>query len=801
MIYLFLFISVIGGFILGYIVSSIESRKDTVELASFRPSLPTRIYDVKGKLVSELFQHQRKLITLEDIPRPVIGAFLAVEDTNFYEHFGIDFLGILRAFLENVKAMSIVQGGSTITQQLVKGLYTSGEKTFFRKILEAVLALEVEREFSKNEILEMYFNQIYLGHGAYGLASASRFYFDKNVQDLDLMDGTVLAALPKAPHRYSPFRSFHRSYEKNRVILNRLVDLEILSAHEAEVLYERYWEKFWNKIAVTPDSATIYGEKEDKAPYFSEYVRQSLVKRFGEENVYKLGLQVYTTLDLDHQFIAEEELKSRILEQDVTARDSNLAGMGVDTNLIKLYNEMRTIFPLSEISYEYSLFNDFKDRYKKMAENTDLLTSLLPLEPLNDINLDYLTTYKNIKRPVQVQGAFISMDPHSGRITAMIGGREFSSSDQFNRALMARRQPGSAFKPFVYGAAIEDRAVHYASGFLDAPMMDIQPDGSMWAPSNYSGEYRGYVLLNKALAHSLNLISVQIYDKIGPEKIVNFASKLMKIPRGRFQQNPSLALGSSEVTPMELLYGYSVIANEGMDLLPHGIRYVTDRDGNVVYDEEKEINGQLNQLKNSGQLQVIEPGVAFIMRKMMRGVVDNGTANYGVRNLGAFKYQAAGKTGTTSAWNDAWFGGFTTDLAAVVWFGLDNGSMTLGRHQGGGLLCAPIWGKFMRRVYDVEKRKPENFDEKAPEDVYAVAVCSTMGKLINPDCMDSQIPVTSYFMSATGTGENRKFIQEDLCDCNVQETRGFLDILQEQENLSDEELGKTRNFNSTFGND
>ena len=799
---LFLVIALIGGGLLGVILYKVESRDHIQKLASFRPNLPTRLYDVNGKLIAELFQHKRKLVNFQDIPRSVVIALLAVEDSKFYDHIGMDFMGLLRAMIENIKAGRIVQGGSTITQQLVKGLFTKGEKKITRKVSEAILALEVERKFSKNEILEMYFNQIYYGHGAYGIASAARFYFDKDVSELNIMEGSILAALPKSPHTFSPIRNFHQAYKKNRIILNRLVDLGYLTREESDRMYATFWPEYWKRISLIPATTNIFGQKSNKAPYFTEHVRQRLEQRYGKDELYGLGLQVYTTLNLDHQEKAEEALLPKLEEQDRTARYYNVSVGGMDREMLNFYNQLRLILPLSGVVREYSLKADFRQKFKQQLNDSfDLLSMNVPADEINKYAVDFSRDSREFKNNIAVQGAFISLEPKTGRITAMIGGREFKASDQFNRAVSARRQPGSAFKPFVYGAALEDRAVHFASGFLDAPIMNLESDGSMWAPTNYFDEYRGYVLLHRALAMSLNLVSIQVYDRIGPGKVIDFASRVMKVPTNRFQPNPSLALGSSEVTPLELTLGFAVVANGGKDLIPHTIRYVTDRDGNVIYDNEAEIAVELNEKLKKGELQIIEPSIAYILQEMLIGVATRGTAVWGIKREGKYYGSAAGKTGTTSAWNDAWFAGYNGELAAVVWMGLDNGSMTLGRHQSGGALCTPVWGEFMRSIYKGSGKTAPKIDRTRPRDVRVVGVCKTMGKYTNPECPDKFPMVRSYFPPPRRVGGERQAVNEGYCDCNYEETKGILDFVQEDTKLSDEELGKTKSYRSNFGND
>lgn len=790
---IFIITSIIGGIFLGTIMVSLENKADLNKLASFKPTLPTRLYDTKGRLISELFQHKRTLITLEEIPNPVIAAFLAVEDTNFYNHFGIDFGGILRAAWANIKAGRIVQGGSTLTQQLVKGLYTEGEKTFVRKFYEAILALQVEDEFSKDEILEIYFNQIYLGHGTYGLASAANFYFDKPVQELNIIEASILAALPKAPHTYSPFRSPHAARKKNRVILNRLADLGYISKENAEKFYKEFWDKYWKKIVTTPPTQTSFGQKYNRAPHYTEYIRQELVGLFGEKNVYSKGYQVYTTLDLDQQEIAEKLLLSAIKRQDPLARSSNYISVGSETlsKHVKMSSGKRKMIGKKET------FEDkFRKKFKKtIADDLETLSLLLPARAQNDASVAFLGKTRDFQVDLKVEGAFLAMEPATGRLTAMIGGREFTPSNQFNRATQARRQPGSAFKPFIYGAALEDRAMHYATGFVDSPIVNVRPNGTVWAPGNYNDTFRGYIHAYNALAQSLNLVSVQIYDLVGPDVIIDFASRLINIPHSRFQPDPTLSLGTSELTPQELLLGYTILIHKGREIIPHGIIYVTDRDGNVIYDSEKQIFRILSYKRKMGKDQIIEEGISFIMRKMMTNVVNYGTANLVRQN---YSGPAAGKTGTTQGWHDAWFCGSTPDLAAVVWIGLDNWKMSLGVDQTGGWIAAPLWGKFMGEVYRKRGANPAPFSERIPKGVRKSAVSAVNGKWLNSKCDPPEPAVGTFIPAPIRVGNQWKKVGGPVSDCSKVETRSFLDIMQEQNKISDEELNKKRGYNRLY---
>lgn len=782
-----------GGLILGFVHFRIHSKTgDLDRLASFRPTIPTRLYDQKGRLIAELFRHQRKLVSLEEIPRPVIAAFLAIEDSNFYDHFGIDFKGILRATFKNLRARRVVAGGSTITQQLVKGLYTESERTIFRKVYEAVLALQVEKAFTKDEILEMYFNQTYFGHGAYGIASAAQFYFDKPVSKLNFMEASILAALPKSPHNYSPIRAPHEAYKKNKVSLNRLVEVGYISKQEADTLYNTFWPAYWRKIVTTPPSKTIFGEKVNNAPYFTEHVRQELIALYGEDAVYSKGLQVYTTLDLDHQKAAENVMLPTLAKLDPVARAQNAYGGG--TAKRKTLDPVTGKIVVQNVSTrEYSARGEFRSVFRDEASDALELVSLTtPAPAVNDVSTEFMSSNREHRADLHVQGALLSLEMKTGRYTAMIGGREYKSSDQFNRATMARRQPGSAMKVFVYGAALESRGIHYAMGFVDSPLVNVTPDGKVWAPSNFDSEFSGYVLAFRALSASINLISVQIYDLVGPEVIINYASRLTKVPETRFQPNPSLSLGTSELTPAEMLLGYAIIGNKGQDIIPHAIMYIADREGNVIAHPENDVMQALNYKRRTGQIQIIEEGSTFILRKMMENVVNAGTPTQGIRVEGGYRGPGAGKTGTTNSFNDIWFNGFSTEIAAVVWFGMDNGDMTLGKGVSGGNNVAPVWGGFMRQVDEIRGREAEPFDQTMPASVKTGAVCKFTGMWINPTCDTPDNLTGTLIPQPIMKNGKRLGVGGAACNCHHAVSKGFLDLLQAEHNIQDEEVGRKK---------
>lgn len=736
-----------GGLFMGFIISEVKNKTALKKLIAYQPKVPTRLYDIHGELISELFREKRELVKFDEIPHHVINAFLAVEDNNFYNHFGIDFIAILRAAVKNLAAMRVVEGGSTLTQQLAKGLFTEGEKTLLRKATEAVYALQIEKEYSKQEILEMYLNQIYFGHGAYGIKSAARFYFDKEVQDLNVVESAILAALPKSPHTFSPIRSTHNCYERNRVVMRLMVENGYISKKEADREATEFWPAFIEKIRHRAPSENAFGQKIDKAPYFTDYVRQILINRFGEERVYNEGFKVYTTLDLQKQRFAQKHLWGSMERFDKTAKIMNIySRSSVDLSLFNKYQLFRQLFALPSLDVRKTTKGIFRHAIQgDLIDGMDL-AFLLSSGGMSSKSIDgYRKDTAGFHSNLHVQGAVISIVPRTGYINVMVGGTPFSSTNQFNRAIKARRQPGSAFKPFVYTAAIDSRM--YASGSveLDAPLTHVTADGGTWTPENYEQHNLGPVSLRAALARSINVISVRIYDKIGPDRIIDIGSKLLKIPQDRFDPNPSLALGSSEVTPYEMATAFSVFANEGKEVIPFSIRYITDRDDNEIANIEREVRTILAIKEKRGQIQILPKSLNWIMVNMLRNVVDHGTAGL-IRRTAGFRRPVAGKTGTTTNWSDAWFAGFTPNLTTVFWLGYDDRSMSLGPGGSGGNIVAPLYGRFM---VDAVRDDPVEQFPPQPYSVRSGGFCGVCNGWPSKFCPKDKI-IGGYYLPGFG---------------------------------------------------
>ena len=624
--YLFIFICLclFGVFIYGgYTFLSLPNIK---HIEDYQPPLVTVVYADDGQILGEFYIERRYFTPLEQMPHYLINAFIAAEDERFYEHKGLDWLGMLRALIKDIKARAIVQGGSTITQQTVKSLLLSPKRTISRKIKEVMLAYLLEKHLTKEEILTIYLNQIYFGHGAYGVEAASRIYFGKHVSELNLAEASMLAGLPKGPNYYSPYRHFQRAKKRQQYVLNRMVKCGYLIPEEAE------------QALNTPINIHKLEYKRPFTAYFLEYVRQYLMKKYGYDLTYKGGLSVYTSANIDMHSIAQEALLK-----------------GIDK---------------------------IKARHKGQNKTEEM------------------------------QGALLCIQTQTGLIKAMIGGRDFKTS-QFNCATQACRQPGSAFKPIVYAAAL-DKGYTPASIVYDYPIIYIQHQAEkglkVWRPHNYENRFYGQISLREALVHSRNVATIRLLNNIGIHYVINYARRLgITSP---LTPDLSLGLGSSCVSLLELTTAFSVFANQGQYIKPTPIIKILDRRGNVL--EESTPHPQ----------SVINSDTAYIITNILEDVIKRGTG----RKVKAFGRPVAGKTGTTNDYTDAWFIGYTPYYITGVWVGY-NTLKSLGKGETGGQAAAPIWLHFMQKI---EKNLPSKPFPIPPGIVFAKINPQT-GTPVNPE--------------------------------------------------------------------
>lgn len=674
----------------------------------YTPNLPSIVYDLNGEVITELFDEMRTPADFDEIPVTVIQAFTSAEDKNFYDHNGLDFLGMLRALIIDIRAGEVRQGGSTITQQLIKQLYTTGERTIDRKVMEILLVKKIEEKYSKEEILVMYLNQIYFGHGVYGIKSAADFFFNKDVSSLTLMEASLLALIPPAPNRYSPLRNPGLAKSKQRQILLNLVKNGYLKRSEAAQRFGDFWIEYTPAFLERYPTEVARSQAFDKAPYVSEYIRKILIKQYGKRQLYQGGMKIHTTIDLKQQKIATQHLQEQIARQRKIAATYNY----------KLLTRMKKKSFNIEKSDKVSL-KAIQDFDSELLFETEFISLLSGSTTIPEVLEKHRHREGQLERKALVEGAFVSVEPDTGNIRALVGGSKFTYENQLNRATLARRQPGSSFKPFAYAAGIDSKKITAATAFEDLPMVFNERTKS-WAPSNASNKFSGTILVRKAITRSVNTIAVLAFEAIGGELIADYASKMIGIPKSRFEVDPTLALGSSEVTPLELATGFSCFANGGYRCDPHIIEKIIDYEGNEIYSYS---------IKK--QSQPISAGTAYIMNSILQEVVINGTATSTVRYRYGFTGKAGGKTGTNTDYRDAWFAGFTPDLIAVVWIGCDSQLFTLGSGQYGANAAAPVWAKFMNETRSI--RRNMKFPGR-PASVTSHEICSYSGMLPRTSC-------------------------------------------------------------------
>ena len=630
-------------FVLSYLFYLSRNLPSLEQLENYDPDLVTSIYSKDGKILHELFLEKRVFVEFNQIPVHMRNAVIASEDRRFREHWGLSLRSVARAILVNVLSLSYRQGFSTLTQQLARNLYKSigFEDSIFRKIKEVITAIQIERTYTKDEILEMYLNTVHFGHGTFGVQAAAKRFYGKRANELTLDEAALLVGLLPSPAIYSPIRHPDRANRRRNTVLR-------LMREEGYVTLSKYAEaraQSLDKINDEPPAGV--------APYFTEFVRRFLEReddRLGI-NIYRDGLKIYTTLDSRLQSIAEKTILKTVQQNQAVLNNR-----------------------LFENEEEFSRLAYFgihpEDTVKMMMEDS------LPL-------------YKELRDKLLVQAALIALDPQNGHILAMVGGRpEPHYHDQFNRAVQARRQPGSVFKPFVYTTAI-DNGYPVTKQLLNQPVVlnvrNVTGEWEKWMPKNYDGSTGGLTTLREGLRRSLNLISVRLVQELVPAVEVKKTAQRMGITTN-IRAVDAISLGTSEVYPIEVVSAYGTFANKGVYSRPLGILRIEDRFGNIIEEYEPD------------QEEVLSEETAYLMTNLMQTVLDQGTGG-SARWKYHFYHPAAGKTGTTQGYSDAWFVGFTENIVAGVWFGVDDYSVSLGEKQSGTTAALPAWANFMREAH------------------------------------------------------------------------------------------------------
>jgi len=701
----------------------------------YRPPIIAEVFSDNGEVIGKFWEEKRIVVPLEGLPQHVIHAFVAAEDARFFEHKGVDIISIIRALLKNLSAGKIEQGGSTITQQVTRSLLLKNTKrTYRRKAREAILSIQLEKSFSKEKILFLYLNQIYLGQGAYGVEAAARTYFNKSAKDLSIAEAALLAGLVQAPSRYSPISHLDKAKARQKYVLERMSE-EGYITHEA----------FTDALASHLDIKSIAESAFEKAPYFTEHIRRYILKTYGRDLLYRGGLKIYTTINLEMQAKAREALiiglseldkregyrgplrhfspeeisgfKSKALDR--VALNPLEMGSVVQGIVERVDDEKQEVtlwiggemgrMPISRMAWARKLNPEipyYSARVKKPSEvfkeGDEILVRLL------ERGIAPIAWEVSLEQTPEIQGALFCMVPETGEVKAIIGGRDYAVS-QFNRALQSRRQPGSAFKPLIYAAAL-DWGMSPVEVLMDAPYIsDQNPEEEVWKPKNYKEKFFGPTLLRTALARSRNVVTVKILKKIGVPYTIGYARKLGI--ESDLSPDLSLALGSSGVSLMEITRAYSVFASGGMLVKPMFVTRIMDRSGQIIEESQPDT------------VEVISKETAYVMTDILKAVIQEGTG----WRIRALKRPSAGKTGTTNDLRDAWFIGYAPGLVTGVWVGYDD-RKPMGKGETGSRAASPIWLYFMSEVL---KGQPA-VDFKAPDGVVFAKIDAKSGLLASP---------------------------------------------------------------------
>ncbi|MDI6801106.1 MAG: PBP1A family penicillin-binding protein [Thermodesulfovibrionales bacterium] len=713
------------GSVTGAYIAIAKGVPSIEELKKYRPTEGAKVFADDETLIGEFKVEKGIFAPLNSMPSHLKNAVISVEDSRFWQHKGVDYIGIGRALFKDIIHMSLKEGGSTITQQLAKIMFLTPEKTIQRKLREAQLAIRLEKELSKNEILELYLNRIYFGHGAYGVEMASKLYFGKSVSQITLPESALLAGLIKAPNAYSPYNNLVKAKERQEAALTRMEEEGYIKPSERAAA-----EKYPLTLSSLRASTETYN-------YFLEYIRQQLEEKYGVDMVYKGGLRVYTTLDRNAQIYAQQALKEGLREVDKRkgwrgsiGHKNEIKTKGSDSDKISFSASA------GDIATGVVLSVNQKEAVVKARGITGKLIAADALWASNviDKKTGKLNTIRNFKltdilqqgniiwvrfktisgkqvtfsleQEPEVEGAVVAVEPETGFIKAIVGGFNFSKSE-YNRAVHANRQPGSAFKPIIYASALE-HGFTPASIIKDEPVSYPDGLGGKWEPENYDHKYSGPTRLREALAYSRNVVTVKLVDAVGIDKVISFARNTgiqANIPR-----ELTVALGSISITPLELAFAYSTFANNGVKMTPIAIKYIIDSKGQVIESTEPE------------GVESISPQTSFLITSIMEDVIKYGT---GMRaNIGR---PAAGKTGTSNDYKDAWFVGYTPHLVGCVWVGYDDMRRSLGSGEVGGRAAAPIWANFMKKILSDEPAA--NFP--LPEGIVKLSIDPATGLLSN----------------------------------------------------------------------
>lgn len=753
---IFFFFTIILAVFLGLSLSQTKNIIESEYITSFDTALPTKLLDINGELITEFASDEkREIISLNKLPQHMIDALITREDRIFYSHNGFSIKAVFRAVVGKLTGKSL-GGGSTLTQQIAGTLFCDRtDMSITRKLKELWWAIQMERRYSKNEILELYLNKIYFGGGTYGVNAASKYYFGHSAEEITPAEAAILVIQLSNPAFYNPFDHPNRAMERQKDVLSAMVENGYISQNQSDESFDDFWSNF----DYTRTSSSAYLMRNDKAPWFSEYVRRELGNLiYGSQNIYTSGFTVNTTLNLSHQLYAQKTMErfirnaNRDWQRENSRRSTSDYSTYVPiTELLSLTFNLPGI-KVSEQRSEAISRQTFLNQINPVIDILSMVTGLDNLK-VSIINRANSETKKESEKTT-IEGTMVSIENGTGYISALVGGSKFDGENQFIRAVQAKVQPGSTFKPLYYSQAIDSGKFSPSTIISDTPVVFHTADGKPYIPLNFKGEWEGNVPMYWALIRSMNVPSLKVLDGIGFEDAINRATALLGISDDEIQDRGfvpgyPIGLGVCSVRPIEMARAFSVFASEGKAITPIAIRTVEDKNGNIILNPEKDLRKQEAQ---KGDNQVITPQTAFVMTKLLEMTVNNGGTLWAYKNRFEYKSEdgkktwrmpAGGKTGTTQNWADAWTVGFTPYYTSAFWFGFDKPGQSLGLRLTGATLAGDAWSMYMSHIS--ENMIPKDFSQP-PTGVLQAEICKKTGQIPTEQCTDR---VKLWFLEGT----------------------------------------------------
>ena len=781
--FLLAFFSILMGAGLGWCLSETRNIINSEFITEFNTALPTKLLDINGEIITEFASDEkREIISYQKLPQHMVDALITREDRIFFSHKGFSIKAVVRAVIGKLTGKTL-GGGSTLTQQIAGTLYCDRtDMTYKRKIKELWWAIQMERRYSKNEILELYLNKIYFGGGTYGVNAASKYYFGHDATNITPAEAAILVIQLSNPAYYNPFDHPNRAMDRQKDVLKSMVAAGYITQEEADSSFEDYWSGF----DYTRTSTSAYMLRDDKAPWFSEYVRRELGGMiYGSDDIYTSGFTVNTTLNLEHQQVAQEVMEKyiAIANSRYKKEHSTRSNLAYST-YIPMTELLALVFniPQLKVSEQRSEFVANQAYVNKINPVLDIISMMTGTDQLKVgiVNRATAVSKKNEEKTT-IEGTMICLGSTTGYIDALVGGSKYDQENQFIRATQAKVQPGSTFKPLYYSAAIDSQKFTPTTQISDTPVVFHTADGKPYIPQNFRGEWMGNVSLYYALIHSMNVPSLKVLDGIGFDAAISRAVSLLgiseeELPSRAFVPGYPIGLGVCSVRPIEMARAYAIFANGGKEVTPMAIRTVEDKNGNIILNPEQDIRKE--QSAKGDRIQVISPQNAFVMTKLLEQTVHGGGTlagqswkfDYKTESGKRYSMPSAGKTGTTQNWADAWTCGFTPYYAAAFWFGFDRPGQSLGLNITGSTLAGFAWGDFFSEIH---RNLPAKDFPKPLTGVIKATVCADSGQIPTDNC---ERKTTQWFLEGTQPTE--------ICSIHSSQSNSIIGIMRLEKEMN-----------------